>query len=411
MVYLRMRGITKLYPENNVLANAEVDLEVRRNEIHALVGENGAGKSTLMKILYGLERADRGSIELQDRPVHIASPLDASRLGIGMVHQHFRLIPDFTIAENVVLGHRAGPPRPVPGPRRAPRASVRAVIEEYGFSIDPSLRVRELTVGQMQVVEIIKILYRRAELLILDEPTSVLTEQQIQTLFRTLRNLRDIGKTVIIITHKLGEVKEISERVTVMRAGRVVAVRQTAEVDERELSRLMVGKNASLLVRREPSSPGRPVLELEQASLLARGQDRPLLDRVDLSVHAGELVGVAGVSGNGLGELEDVVSGLRRISSGRILHDGQEITRLDARAIAPARPRLRAGRPPAPRLQPELIGHGEHDHRQPPPLPAGRGAAPPEGGGLRHTNSAAASPSRGTRGCPSAPFRGATSRR
>jgi ABC-type uncharacterized transport system ATPase subunit len=332
MVYLRMRGITKLYPENNVLANAEVDLEVHQNEIHALVGENGAGKSTLMKILYGLERADRGSIELQGRPVHIASPLDANRLGIGLVHQHFRLIPDFTIAENVVLGIEPVR-RGLFLDREGAQASVRAVIEEYGFSIDPSLRVRELTVGQMQVVEIIKILYRRAELLILDEPTSVLTEQQIQRLFRTLRNLRDIGKTVIIITHKLGEVKEISERVTVMRAGRVVAVRQTAEVDERELSRLMVGKNASLLVRREPSSPGRPVLELEQASLLARGQDRPLLDRVDLSVHAGELVGVAGVSGNGLGELEDVVSGLRRISSGRILHDGQEITRLDARQL------------------------------------------------------------------------------
>jgi ABC-type uncharacterized transport system ATPase subunit len=329
MAYLRMRGITKLYPENNVLANSEVDFEVRRNEIHALVGENGAGKTTLMKILYGLERADRGAIELEDRPVHIGSPLDANRLGIGMVHQHFRLIPEFTIAENVVLGVE-----PVRGglflDREAALASVRAVIEEYGFSIDPGLRVRELTVGQMQVVEIIKILYRRAELLVLDEPTSVLTAQQIQKLFATLRNLRGIGKTVIIITHKLGEVKEISQRVTVMRAGRVVAVRETAEVDERELSRLMVGKSVSLQVRREPGAPGRPVLELEQVSLLARGQDRPLLDGVDLAVRAGELVGVAGVSGNGLGELEDVVSGLRRVSSGRILHDGQDITRLDA---------------------------------------------------------------------------------
>jgi simple sugar transport system ATP-binding protein len=161
----------------------------------------------------------------------------------------------------------------------------------------------------------------------------VLTEQQIHKLFRTLRNLRDIGKTVIIITHKLGEVKEISERVTVMRAGRVVAVRETAEVDERELSRLMVGKSVSLQVRREPGARGRPVLELEQVSLLARGQDRPLLDRVELAVHAGELMGVAGVSGNGLGELEDVVSGLRRVSSGRILHNGQDVTRLDARQL------------------------------------------------------------------------------
>jgi simple sugar transport system ATP-binding protein len=329
MAYLRMRGITKLYPENNVLANAEVDFEVHQNEIHAVVGENGAGKSTLMKILYGLERADRGTIELQDRPVHIASPLDANRLGIGMVHQHFRLIPDFTIAENVVLGIEPVR-RGLFLDQAGARAAVRAVMEEYGFDLDPGRRVRELTVGQMQVVEILKILYRRAELLILDEPTSVLTEQQIRRLFATLRHLRDIGKTVIIITHKLGEVKEISERVTVMRAGRVVAVRETAEVDERELSRLMVGKSVSLQVRREQTLRGRPVLELEQVSLLARGQDHPLLDRVDLRVHAGELVGVAGVSGNGLAELEDVVSGLRRVSSGRILHDGQDITRLDA---------------------------------------------------------------------------------
>jgi simple sugar transport system ATP-binding protein len=321
-----------MYPENNVLANAEVDFEVRRNEIHALVGENGAGKSTLMKILYGLERPDRGGIELEGRPVHIGSPLEAGRLGIGMVHQHFRLIPDFTIAENVVLGVEPVR-RGLFLDREKARASVRAVIQEYGFSLDPSLRVRELTVGQMQVVEIIKILYRRAQLLILDEPTSVLTAQQIQKLFLTLRRLRDIGKTVIIITHKLGEVKEISERVTVMRGGRVVAVRDTAEVDERELSRLMVGKSVSLQVRREPAAPGRPVLELRQVCLLARGQDHPLLDRVDLTVHAGELVGVAGVGGNGLAELEDVASGLRRVSSGRILHDGQEITRLDAREL------------------------------------------------------------------------------
>jgi len=333
MAYLRMRGITKLYPENNVLANDSVDFEVQRNEIHALVGENGAGKSTLMKILYGLERPDRGSIELAGRAVRIASPLEANRLGIGMVHQHFRLIPEFTIAENVVLG--AEPRRQgIFLDREGALAAVRRVIGEYGFSIDPALRVGALTVGQMQLVEILKILYRRAELLILDEPTSVLTEQQIRRLFDTLRALSAIGKTVIIITHKLGEVKEISQRVTVMRAGRVVAVRDTASVDERELSRLMVGKPVSLQVRREPQERGRPVLELQGVRLLVRGQDRPLLDGVDLTVHAGEIVGVAGVSGNGLGELEDVASGLRRISGGRILHDGQDITRLDS-------PRLR----------------------------------------------------------------------
>ncbi len=329
MAFLQMRGITKLYPENNVLANDAVDFEVEKNEIHAVVGENGAGKSTLMKILYGLEHADRGTILLDGRPVHIGSPLEANRLGIGMVHQHFRLIPEFTIAENVVLGLE---------PRRRclfldQEGAVRAVhqvVEEYGFSIDPRLRVSELSVGQMQLVEILKILYRRADLLILDEPTSLLTEQQIRKLFATLHGLQAIGKTIIIITHKLGEVKEISRRVTVMRAGRVVAVLPTAQVDERELSRLMVGKALSLQVRREPLARGPVALELREVSLRLKGQDRLLLDRVDLQVHRGEIVGVAGVTGNGLAELEDVASGLRRISSGSILHNGEDITRLTA---------------------------------------------------------------------------------
>jgi ABC-type uncharacterized transport system ATPase subunit len=332
MAFLEMRDITKLYPENNVLANDAVDFEVQRNEIHAVVGENGAGKSTLMKILYGLERPDRGTILLEGRVVHIASPLDANRLGIGMVHQHFRLIPEFSIAENVVLGlepRRHGILLDQEGAVRA----VEQVVREYGFSIDPRLRVAELTVGQMQLVEILKILYRRAGLLILDEPTSVLTEQQIHKLFDTLRGLRAIGKTVIIITHKLGEVKEISQRVTVMRAGKVVAVRETAQVDEREMSRLMVGKTLSLQVRREPRERGPVTLELQKVSLSVKGQDRPLLDGVDLQVHRGEIVGVAGVTGNGLGELEDVASGLRRVSGGRILHDGVDITRLTAREL------------------------------------------------------------------------------
>jgi len=332
MPYLDMQGITRLYPENGVLANDHVDFSVERNEIHAVVGENGAGKTTLMKILYGLERPDEGRILLDGREADLHSPLDAHRLGIGMVHQHFRLIPEFTIAENVVLGvepRRRG----VFFDREGAVSDVRAVIEEYGFTIDPGLRVSRLTVGQMQLVEIIKILYRRADLLILDEPTSVLTEQQIHKLFDTLRSLRDIGKTIIIITHKLGEVKAISQRVTVMRKGQVVAVRDTAAVDERELSRLMVGKSVSFAFEREPVPRGRAVLELQGVVLLQKGQDHPLLDHVDLSVHAGEIVGVAGVSGNGLAELEDVVTGLRRVSEGRILHDGRDITRLDARHL------------------------------------------------------------------------------
>jgi ABC-type uncharacterized transport system ATPase subunit len=328
-LYLQMRGITKTYPENDVLANDEVDFEVRENEIHAVVGENGAGKTTLMKILYGLEQPDSGRILLKGEEVRIHSPLDANRLGIGMVHQHFRLIPEFTIAENVVLGiepRRRG----IFFDRERAVCGVEEVIRRYGFSIDPRLPVSRLTVGQMQLVEIIKILYREAELLILDEPTSVLTEQQIHKLFGTLENLRSIGKTVVIITHKLGEVKAISQRVTVMRKGEVVAVRDTAEVDERELSRLMVGKSVTFQFEREAVNKGRVVLELRGVVLRQKGQDRPLLDHVNLKVHAGEIVGVAGVSGNGLAELEDVVGGLRRVSQGRLLHDGRNITDLSA---------------------------------------------------------------------------------
>jgi ABC-type uncharacterized transport system ATPase subunit len=327
-----MKGITKLYPENGVLANDDVDLTVDKNEIHAIVGENGAGKTTLMKILYGLEHRDSGEIFLQEEKVVINNPLDANLLGIGMVHQHFQLIPDFSVAENVVLGVE---PRKkgIFIDRAGAVQSVKDVLEEYGFSLDPSLKVSRLTVGQMQLVEIIKILYRRVDLLILDEPTSVLTEQQIKKLFDTLRNLAGLGKTVIIITHKLGEVKAISDRVTVMRRGRVVVVKETSDVDENELARLMVGKNISFKFSREPVSRGRAVIELIDVSLTEKDREHPLLDRVNLKVHAGEIVGVTGVGGNGLRELEDTVCGLRAVSEGRIMHDGHEITNFSALSL------------------------------------------------------------------------------
>jgi simple sugar transport system ATP-binding protein len=324
--YLEMRGITKVY-HNGLCANDAIDFTVERNEIHAIIGENGAGKSTLMKILGGLEQADAGSISLRDAHVTIHKPLDATRLGIGMVHQHFKLIPDFSVAENVVLGRE--PSRAALFIDTAAAAGrIQEIIDRHGFSIKARDRVADLTVGQMQQVEIVRILYRDAELLILDEPTSVLAEQEIHRLFGTLRSLRDDGKTCIIITHKLREVKEISDRVTVMRRGRVVAVRRTGEVDKSELSRLMVGKSVLFQIEREDREQGSPVLELRDVVMRQRGRDRPLLDHVSLTVHAGEIVGVAGVSGNGLSELEDTVTGLRRITAGRILHNGEDISRL-----------------------------------------------------------------------------------
>jgi ABC-type uncharacterized transport system ATPase subunit len=331
MPYLEMKGITKRYGQD-LLANDAIDFSVERQEIHAVVGENGAGKTTLVKILYGLEQPDAGSISFAGRRVTIRSPLDANRLGIGMVHQHFKLIPDFTVAENVVLGSepvRAG----VFVDRARANQQIRELIEGHGFSIDPRAKIKALTVGQMQQVEIVKMLYRKAELLVLDEPTSVLTEQEIRRLFDTLRSLRQEGKTCIIITHKLQEVTEISDRVTVMRRGAVVAVRKTSEVDRAELSRLMVGKSVLFQFERAKNACGSPVLELKEVGLRQRGSGRPLLERVNLTVRSCEIVGVAGVSGNGLGELEDVVAGLRRITSGVILHNGQDIAGQSAAAL------------------------------------------------------------------------------
>ena len=233
-VYLRMSGISKVYWSKGLKANDGVDLEVEENEIHAVVGENGAGKTTLMKILYGLEQSDEGEIYLRGNKVEIQTPHDANKLGIGMVHQHFRLVPEFTVAENIILGVEPRK-RGLFLDRNEANRQVAEVINAHGFNIDPKKRIEDLTVGQMQQVEILKILYRNAELVILDEPTSVLTEPEVHALFTTLRKLVKKGKTCILITHKLSEVIEISDRVTVMRKGKKVALRETKDVDRREL--------------------------------------------------------------------------------------------------------------------------------------------------------------------------------
>jgi ABC-type uncharacterized transport system ATPase subunit len=335
MAYLEMCGIVKTYPASGVLANDGVDLSVEENEIHAVIGENGAGKSTLMKVLYGLEQPDAGEIRLRGKSVVITDPLAANRIGIGMVHQHFKLVPDFTVAENVVLGLEPRS-RGLFIDRQSAAKDVGKVIEENAFSIDPKKKVRDLTVGEMQQVEIVKMLYRNAELLILDEPTSVLTEQEIERLFATLRNLLKQGKTCILITHKLEEVMRISHRVTVMRGGKVVAVRNTSDVDKRELSRLMVGKDVPLQVNRGPAAPGEVVLEMKGVSIRLRGQERPLLDKIDLQVRSGEVVGIAGVGGNGLAEIEDALGGLRSIGEGQIVLNGKDVTGLDPERLREA---------------------------------------------------------------------------
>jgi simple sugar transport system ATP-binding protein len=326
---VEMRGITKVYREGNFTANRKVSLELRAAEILCLAGENGAGKTTLMRILYGLTPPTEGEIFIKGRRVHIDSPLSAGKLGIGMVHQHFMLIPEFTVAQNVVLGIE-----PVKGgvfydtPRA--NAGVNEVIRRHHFSLEAAAPVQSLTVGQMQQVEIVKMLYREADILILDEPTAVLTEQEIAALFKTLRTLAEAGKSLILITHKLREIKQISHRVAIMRRGEMIGAFSTADIDEYEISRLMVGRGVEIQKSRAPSpAPAGPALiSFEDVGVVRRRQKRPLLEGVSFTAHGGEILAFAGVGGNGLGVLEAVLGGFLPISSGRIRYRGQDISRL-----------------------------------------------------------------------------------
>ncbi len=325
--YLAMRGITKWYPSSGVLANDRIDFDVRRGEIHALVGENGAGKSTLVRILDGVVAADAGSISIEGRPVHIRSPREAMRHGIGMVHQHFRLIPSFSVAQNVMLGIEP--------------ARYRAFLDEselilrvadaaarWGLPVEPGAEVADLDVGAMQQVELLKLLYRDARILVLDEPTAVLTDQQAEALLRTLRSLAAEGRTVVIVTHSIEEVLDVADRVTVLRRGRVVATRDARACTAAELAALMVGSDLPPEQPRSPATAGEPVLRLEQVSV--RGPFGAGLDALELTVHEGEIVGATALAGNGLRELEDAVSGLRPPASGRIVYRGRTLA-ADAR--------------------------------------------------------------------------------
>ncbi len=318
---LRMEGISKYYTESDTLANDKAWLHVGAGEIHALVGENGAGKSTLMKVLYGLEKPDTGTISLEGRDVAISNPLDAARLGIGMVHQHFMLVDDFSVAENVVLGIEPRKARVFYDIKGAERA-VRSTMDRFGFTLDPARKAGSLTVGERQQLEILKLLHRNARYLILDEPTAVLTEQEIRSLFVTLRALKSSGHTIVIITHKVKEVKEISDSVTVMRAGRTIDSFRTADVDEYELSCHIMGNASCPDFSRTPSRAYRPVpvLELDRICM-----PRGALDNVSLKLSPGEVLGVCAVSGNGVSELEDLLGGFRSQSSGRVLLDGEPL--------------------------------------------------------------------------------------
>jgi general nucleoside transport system ATP-binding protein len=329
---LELRGITKQFP--GVLANDDVDFDLGRGEIHALLGENGAGKSTLMNILYGLYRPDAGEIRLAGKPVSFGSARDAIQAGIGMVHQHFMLIPVMTVAENVVLGtepRRGG----VLLDERAAERRVADMAKTFRFSVDPSALVEDIGVGQQQRVEIMKALYRNADILILDEPTAVLTPQEASDLFEILRTLRREGISIIFISHKLNEVLEIADRITVLRRGRVIETVPAAGATHEGLARAMVGREVLLRVEKSAATPGDAILTVENLHVL---DDRELetVHGLSLEVKAGEIVGVAGIDGNGQSELVEAIVGLRRPTEGRILVNGKVITRDDPKHLIEA---------------------------------------------------------------------------
>jgi simple sugar transport system ATP-binding protein len=318
---IELRGIDKWFGE--VHANRAVSLAIRPGTIHGIVGENGAGKSTLMGILYGYHLPDRGEIFVRGQPAAIRSPQDALAAGIGMVHQHFMLVEPFSVLENVVLGLEGGFLLE-PGLARA-RAELLRLGREYHLEVDLDTRVRDLGVGQRQRVEILKALYRGADVLILDEPTAVLTPQEADHLFRILRALRGEGKTVVLITHKLREIRVVTDVVTVMRQGRVVATLPTGETTSEQLAELMVGRRVSLRVDKAPARPGEAVLEVTDLTVEdALGVER--VKGVSFAVRRGEIVGIAGVAGNGQSELLEALAGIRPAKAGRILWRGKVIS-------------------------------------------------------------------------------------
>jgi simple sugar transport system ATP-binding protein len=320
-IVVEMRGITKRFP--GVLANDKVDFDLRRGEIHALLGENGAGKSTLMSVLAGLYRAEAGTIVVNGKLASFASPRDAIQAGIGMIHQHFMLVQSQTVAENILLG--------LEHPRfrmnlSAFNKEIAALSERFHLKVDPRAKIWQLSVGEQQRVEILKMLYRGAQVLIMDEPTAVLAPLEIEELFKTLRSMIKDGKSIIFISHKLNEVLEIADRISVLRDGRATASGLSLEgLNRADLARLMVGRNVILFVEKKPVTPGAAVLAVENVHA-ENDRGLPAVRGISLNVRSGEIVGLAGVAGNGQRELADLINGLRKVKQGRVLLNGQEIS-------------------------------------------------------------------------------------
>lgn len=324
-----MRGITKRFP--GIIANDNINLSVKKGEIHALLGENGAGKSTLMNVLFGLYQPEEGEILINESTVKITSPNVANELGIGMVHQHFMLVEKFTVTENIVLGNE-----PKNGLQIDIKQAVKAVEQlsnQYGLQVDPNAKIEQISVGMQQRVEILKTLYRGADILIFDEPTAVLTPQEINELIEIMHNLVKEGKTIILITHKLKEIMAVCDAVTIIRRGKVIDSLMVKDTNPDELAAKMVGREVNFRVDKTEAQPKGPILSVENVVAMGnRGVNA--LNGISLEVRAGEILGIAGVDGNGQSELIEVLTGLRKITSGRVLLNGKEITNHTPRDIS-----------------------------------------------------------------------------
>ncbi|MFD2672645.1 ABC transporter ATP-binding protein [Marinicrinis sediminis] len=326
---VEMRGITKRF--GGLIANDRIDLKVTKGEIHALLGENGAGKSTLMNILFGLYQPDEGQILIQEKPVRMEGPNQAIQLGIGMVHQHFKLVQNFTVVENIVLGLE--PRKNLQIDYGKARQAVMELSRKYGLEVKPDARIEDISVGMQQRVEILKTLYRGADILILDEPTAVLTPQEIQELMEIMRKLVKDGKSIVLITHKLKEIMAVSDQVTVIRRGKVIDSIAVSEASPQLLAEKMVGREVSFTIDKSEAKPTKSRLTVEQV-YATDTSGKAVLKGIDLEVKGGEILGIAGVDGNGQKELIEVLAGLRKLQSGRITIDGQEADRMHAKKMA-----------------------------------------------------------------------------